>query len=306
MIGRTHLLTLCVLAVCAVSAHGEAVFYESFDYTAGEKLGGSWVGKRDGTLEPMLSTASTGLTFTGYISSGNAADVSKDSGTKATTGDEGPVPATYAPFVPGYPLKPTTGYKFYMSYMVQVPDANAAWTLDWLGVKISSDNLGSQQERPGWIIGLTDDPDEANDNALHFGYRDHWTDGDGEKLLLSNPVQAHTTYFVLAEMGIDDDGNSVTKLKIYEDGETLPSSLGDVTWDLETLDGGRDWPWGSGDNNDVEFTYVGLVRDTTARDALIDEIRIDSTFEEVIPVPEPATMSLLGLGGLVALRRRRR
>jgi hypothetical protein len=38
----------------------------------------------------------------------------------------------------------------------------------------------------------------------------------------------------------------------------------------------------------------------------VDEIRMDTTFADVTPVPEPATMALLGLGGLAVLRRRRR
>jgi len=37
----------------------------------------------------------------------------------------------------------------------------------------------------------------------------------------------------------------------------------------------------------------------------VDEIRIGTTFGDVTPIPEPATMSLLALGGLALLRRRR-
>ena len=38
----------------------------------------------------------------------------------------------------------------------------------------------------------------------------------------------------------------------------------------------------------------------------VDELRIGTTFADVTPVPEPATISLLAIGGLMALRRRRR
>ena len=38
----------------------------------------------------------------------------------------------------------------------------------------------------------------------------------------------------------------------------------------------------------------------------VDEVRIATTFDEAAPIPEPATMLLLGLGGLALLRRKRR
>jgi hypothetical protein len=37
----------------------------------------------------------------------------------------------------------------------------------------------------------------------------------------------------------------------------------------------------------------------------VDEIRVGTTFSDVTPIPEPVTMSLLALGGLALLRRRR-
>jgi hypothetical protein len=40
--------------------------------------------------------------------------------------------------------------------------------------------------------------------------------------------------------------------------------------------------------------------------AFIDEVRIGTTWADVTPIPEPATMSLLALGGAAIIRRRRR
>ncbi|MFP4355149.1 MAG: PEP-CTERM sorting domain-containing protein [Phycisphaerae bacterium] len=39
---------------------------------------------------------------------------------------------------------------------------------------------------------------------------------------------------------------------------------------------------------------------------MVDEFRIGTESADVTPVPEPATMNLLGIGGLLTIRRRRR
>ena len=38
---------------------------------------------------------------------------------------------------------------------------------------------------------------------------------------------------------------------------------------------------------------------------LVDEIRVATTFDEAVPVPEPGTLVLLVLAGLLLIRRRR-
>lgn len=43
-----------------------------------------------------------------------------------------------------------------------------------------------------------------------------------------------------------------------------------------------------------------------SQSAQIDELRVGETFADVTPIPEPATMALLGIGGLGVLLRRRR
>ena len=56
----------------------------------------------------------------------------------------------------------------------------------------------------------------------------------------------------------------------------------------------------------IEFRFYGAGATLNSARQILDNVTLDGTVTEVIPVPEPAAFALFGLAGLSMLRRRRR
>jgi hypothetical protein len=145
-----------------------------------------------------------------------------------------------------------------------------------------------------WAMETTEDYQASNLRFLD-GY---WTNPGGDPI--SQVKFGGTTYnlpaslsewhnYRVAVLGQDIAGDGQIHANLYQD---------------TTLIGSHSWAAGSSSGSAVAWMGVNWAWDVGQVDVELDYFRIDAT-GAYAPIPEPMTMTLLGLGGLLGLRRRK-
>ena len=152
--------------------------------------------------------------------------------------------------------------------------------------------------------GSNDDPRELTGVQVGVGDSDTDTDTDFDDVLLyinGTPTtiltdyDTSTTYLALVSI-IDDAGVDTITASVFADGDSLGSPAG-TAMGTATLSAG-------------DLDELALARDTEQSsasdpDLFVDEFRFGTELSDVV-IPEPASLALLGLGGLMLLPRRKR
>ena len=286
-------LTLSILAIaCVYSAHGALVFYEGFDYAAGNLDGnGGWSaasGDPQVSLNGVVHADASGYDGTGYTGTYSAV---------TTTGGYMYNPnssADYASVALGSSVTSTftDGAVTWLSLISirGTNGANARFGLAIGGYALTGERWGTEMAGDG--IGLTT---YQTSNTGKAGY---WTpNGAGEDVSVSGSIPGGTgrDRFTIAKITWSDAGNDTIEWAFFDAGATINETNFNAAG-KSTI---------SADLDQSTFDTLSF----TSGSVEFDEIRIATDFDSAVTgtvvIPEPSTLVLFGLGWLALLRRRR-
>jgi len=282
------LIALLALGAMAVPAIAEELFYEPFGYEAGTNLAAhtgshpGWWPIDTGKPNNHPQTIQAGsLTYAGFVASDGNSTI-REGGSEQQQG------LTYSFASKG---SITTG-TVYVGFLVEVHDISTAnSTAKYNRVMRAADRgIDGSADWMSSFFSISQDPGEAS--RYKFGLHgagtvdeaytdDSWIAGDP-----ANPF-AQGTHLVVWATDLDAE-----KVMLWVDPDPTATSPGvpDVTVDTDA----------------AAMTSVSLIEYGNYPTFVVDEMRVATDYAHAIGIPEPASIALLALGGLVVLRRRRR
>lgn len=260
-----------VLSAGVCASASAALVYEGFDYTAGASLAG-----QNGGL-PGFGTGAAWFNTNGSIAVGSSTLTYSDgSSSLIVSGNSASVPAT-------------ASFNQSLRDTVSTYDSGEVW-VSWL-LKPNDPAVGYSQfvirqsgaDGGGALVALGND---SNTTDLYF-------EVNGARVPLSTGFQlaSDETYFFAVNISYNDTGDETINVYANSDLDAPTNLIGSATASLGAV--GR-------------FSILAGSNGTPSGNTEFDEIRLGTTFAEVAPIPEPASLTLLALGGLAVAGGRRR
>ncbi|MGJ8655459.1 MAG: PEP-CTERM sorting domain-containing protein [Akkermansiaceae bacterium] len=297
---KTLSYTGAALLLGSYYSHAALTVYEGFDYTAGTTIVGSgtaadgWDGAWTGTGTNTASAVSPGLTFGSLSTSGGAAQRATRIGNAAIsrtidasaqsslTADNSTI--WFSVLMAG------TSAEVDADESIQGFATNSYGTLIFGDTGFSGGSGASAPTLTGGTafgVGFGDTSDNSGDyNKLQIQGVSYngGTLTQGGSFTISSETSLIVGSIDWAASGNDD----VLSLYALDDPTGIPGTA------FATL---------TGDFDQSTFDTISI---GDAQTSVFDEIRIGSTLADVVPVPEPSSTALLGLGGLALILRRRK
>ncbi len=274
-----------------LGAANAAAIYEPFDYSAGAMDGssqaggtgltGAWSG---GGAQADWDVVSGGLVFTGLSTTGNHA--SRGSGQPGASGNAETSRAVTAPAISALTADNTTIYFSVLMRDDQYSSGNANGAMLFGTGAITDPSTDPVALAGGEAVGVSFNKGtlavrgvvvDGGVSSFSTGFLD---DGDLGTL---------TTYLIVGKLDWKPNGtnDTLTLYNIADVNAPLPTEFATMTFD-------------------VDQTLFDTLALGSRQVGDFDEIRFDTTLSGVGVIPEPTSLALFGLSGLLGLRRRRR
>lgn len=269
-----------LIAVTGLSANAALLFQETFDHPADSMLYGNTP-----EIGSVWNTNGTTYTYRSNLVSGS---LSAPAGFAASSGNSVKVGKA----------SPWTGYEAHSKFT----DQTGAGTVVYMSYLVNVSEIASG--KGGAVIGLS--PNSAAEYASLFITNtvgnSYATFGLGNRSTVAGPwasslqVATGTTYLIVVSYEfVSGTGNDVAKMWINPDVSTFGGSSAPAYDLMVTITAG-----------DAALLNTVEIKNSSAMPIVqLDEIRVGTTWADVTPIPEPATVGMLGLGALTTLTVRR-